>query len=29
MSLHALLEATAVAKVTGDLNYCVICRMKL
>lgn len=29
MSLHALLEATAVTKVTGDLNYCVICRMKL
>lgn len=29
MSLHALLEGTAVAKVTGDLNYCVICRMKL
>lgn len=29
MLLHALLEATAVAKVTGDLNYCVICRMKL
>lgn len=29
MSLHALLEETAVAKVTGNLNYCVICRMKL
>lgn len=29
MSLHALLEETAVAKVTGNLNYCVIWRMKL